>query len=68
MKLLFFAFLLIRSQSYVFNQFLHNGTNTDENLLQELNKQSEKHSIRSNMSKKVLVVVIACLTIVAIVT
>ena len=45
MKPLLIVFLLIHSQAYAFNKFTYNETNTNENPLQELNKQSEKTSV-----------------------
>ncbi|CAF1051839.1 unnamed protein product [Rotaria sordida] len=65
MKLLFFIFLITQTQHYVFDRFIQNQTNIDENHLQELNKEYQKTSIRSMISNKVLIIIIiACLTIV----
>lgn len=54
----------MRSQQYVFNQFLQNQTNVFNNRLQESNKQYHKSSVRSVISNRVLIIMIACFTIV----
>lgn len=54
----------MRSQQYVFNQFLQNQTNVFNHRLQESNKQFHKSSVRSVISNRVLIIMIACFTIV----
>ncbi len=68
MKLLLFIFLITRTQQYYFNQFIQNETYMDENRLQELNKSSDKTSVRSMISNKILIIIMACLSIVVIAT
>jgi hypothetical protein len=68
MKFLLFIFLITRTQQYYFDQFIQNETYMDENRLQELNKLSDRTSGRSMISNKILIIIIACLSIVVIAT
>jgi Ca2+/H+ antiporter len=68
MKLLLFLFLITRTQQYYFDQFIQNETYMNENRLQELNKPSDRTSGRSMISNKILIIIIACLSIVVIAT
>ncbi|CAF1007391.1 unnamed protein product [Rotaria sp. Silwood1] len=67
MKFLLFIFLITRTQQYVFDRFIQNQTNIDENRLQVLNNQYQKNPNRSVISNKILIIIIACLTMVVIV-
>jgi Ca2+/H+ antiporter len=68
MKFLLFIFLITRTQQYYFDQFIQNETYMNENRLQELNKSSDRTSGRSMISNKILIIIIACLSIVVIAT
>jgi len=68
MKLLLFIFLITPTQQYYFDQFIQNETYMNEHRLQELNKPSDRTSGRSMISNRIIIIIIACLSIVVIAT
>jgi hypothetical protein len=64
MKILLIIFLITRSQQYFFQEFIQNETYVGESRSQS----SEKNSIRSMISNKVIAIIIACLSVILIAT